>query len=38
MNPRSGSGLSYSQKPVSENRTGCKGENGKDRGKSTGDR
>ena len=33
MSPRSGSGLSYSPKPVSENRTGCKGENRKDRGR-----
>ena len=30
MSPRSGSGLSYSPKPVSENRTGCKGENRKE--------
>ena len=38
MSPRSGSGLSYSPKPVSENRMGCKGEYGKDRGKSRGER
>ena len=34
LSPRSGSGLSYSPKPVSENRTGCKREYGNDRGRS----